>query len=94
MEASVIEIQNNEAEQRFETTVEGHLALAAYRLWDNVITFTHTEVPEALGGRGIANQLAKYALDHSRQKGYKVVALCPFIAAYINRHAEYQDLLK
>lgn len=86
-------VQDNEAKHQFELIVDGHTALAAYRLKPGVITFTHTEVPKELGGRGIGSQLAKGALDQVRERGLKVVPLCPFIKAYIEKHAEYQDLL-
>ena len=50
--------------------------------------------PSQVCGRGIGSQLAKGALDQVRKRGMKVVPLCPFIKAYIEKHAEYQDLLK
>jgi predicted GNAT family acetyltransferase len=86
-------VQDNPAKSQFELIVDGHTALAAYRLKPGVITFTHTEVPEALGGRGVGSELAKGALDQVRGRGLKVVPLCPFIKAYIEKHPEYQDLL-
>jgi predicted GNAT family acetyltransferase len=88
-----ITIVNNPERHRFETRMDGILAQVAYRLRDDVITFTHTEVPEALAGRGIANQLAIAALDHARDHGLKVVPECPFISSYIKRHPEYQPLV-
>lgn len=87
------EVKDNPEKHQFELIVDGHIALAAYRLKPGVITFTHTEVPAALGGRGIGSLLAKGALDQVRQRGLKVVPLCPFIKAYIEKHADYQDLL-
>ncbi len=87
------EVKDNPEKHQFELIVDGHIALAAYRLKPGVITFTHTEVPAALGGRGIGSLLAKAALDQVRQRGLKVVPLCPFIKAYIEKHADYQDLL-
>ncbi len=84
---------NNPAEQRFEVTIEGHMAVAEYRLSADRIIFTHTEVPPDLQGRGIANQLAHTALEHARDHHLAVVPLCPFIASYIERHPEYQSLL-
>jgi predicted GNAT family acetyltransferase len=86
-------VRDNTEKHQFELIVDGHTALAAYRLKPGVITFTHTEVPEALGGRGVGSELAKGALDQARQRGLKVVPLCPFIKAYIEKHPEYQDLL-
>ena len=87
------EVRDNPEKHQFELIVEGHTALAAYRLKPGVITFTHTEVPKELGGRGIGSQLAKGALDLVRARGLKVIPLCPFIKAYIEKNASYQDLL-
>ena len=88
-----MEVQDNPKKHQFELIVDGHTALAAYRLKPGVITFIHTEVPKELGGRGIGGQLAKGALDQVRERGLKVVPICPFIKAYIKKHPEYQDLL-
>jgi predicted GNAT family acetyltransferase len=89
-----LDIRNNEEESQFETTVDGHVALTAYDLEDpNRIVFTHTDVPEALSGRGIAGEIVKFGLDHAREKKLTVVPQCPYVASYIKRHPEYQDLL-
>jgi predicted GNAT family acetyltransferase len=50
-------------------------------------------VPDALAGRGVGSKLVKGALDQVRSQGLKVVARCPFVKAYIEKHAEYADLL-
>ena len=55
--------------------------------------FTHTEVPDALEGRGIGKRLVKAALDDARAQGLKVVPVCPFVKHYIENHPETQDLL-
>jgi len=86
-------VRNNSTENRYELTVDGHLAAAYYTLSDSVITFTHTEVPKELGGRGIGSQLVKGALDDVRAKHLKVVPQCPFVKGYIEKHADYADLL-
>jgi predicted GNAT family acetyltransferase len=87
------EVRNNEAGQQYELEVEGQLALAAYRLRDGRITFTHTEVPDALEGRGIGSTLVKAALEDVRAQGLKVVPACAFVKHYIETHPEVQDLL-
>jgi hypothetical protein len=74
--------------------VEGHIAATYYSLADGVITFIHTEVPPELGGRGIASTLIRGALDQVRADGLKVIAQCPVVKAFIEKHADYQDLLK
>jgi hypothetical protein len=88
------DIANNREHQRFELEVEGHLAKSYYKLDGGVITFVHTEVPPELGGKGIGSKLIKGALDQVRAEGLKVIAQCPFVKAYIEKHPDYQGLLK
>lgn len=66
---------------------------AFFRRGDGVVTFTHTEVSSQFEGQGVGSALARGALDDVRALGEQVVAECPFIKAYIDRHPEYQDLL-
>jgi predicted GNAT family acetyltransferase len=87
------EVRNNEAAHRYELGVDGHLAIAEYRLRPGRISFIHTEVPEALAGRGIGKRLVKAALDDARAQGLKVVPICPFVKHYIDTHPEERDLL-
>ncbi len=77
---------------RFEVEVDGEIGVAAYRLRGDTITFTHTEVPEPLRGRGVGKALADAALRSARDRELKVVALCPFIAAYLRSHPEFRSL--
>jgi predicted GNAT family acetyltransferase len=58
-----------------------------------VLDFNHTYVPPASRGGGIASQLTAHALRFAREGGYRVIASCPFVGAYIARHAEYRNLL-
>ena len=88
------EIVNNTAKHRYELAVDGHIAATYYSIADGVITFIHTEVPPELGGKGIASRLIKGALDQVRADGLKVIAQCPFVKAYIEKHPDYADLLK
>jgi uncharacterized protein len=88
------EVVNNRAHHRYELTVDGHTAATYYKVADNVVTFVHTEVPPELGGKGIGSKLVRGALDQVRTEGLKVVAQCPFVKAYIDKHGEYVDLLK
>jgi uncharacterized protein len=88
-------VRNNTEHHRFELDADGHTAVAYYQLSPGgVITFTHTEVPQELSGRGIGSALARGALEIIRALGLKVVAECPFISAYIGKHPEFNDLLK
>ncbi|MGE5201049.1 MAG: GNAT family N-acetyltransferase [Acidobacteriota bacterium] len=86
-------VRDNPARHRFELDADGHTAFTEYTVKPGVITFVHTEVPPALGGRGAGTRLVRGALDAVRARGLKVVAQCPFVAAFIRKHKEYQDLL-
>jgi uncharacterized protein len=91
-EPIVPDVHDNEALHRFELHADGHTAAAHYHLEPGVITFTHTEVPSALSGRGIGSALARGALEIVRTRGLRVVARCDFISGYIAKHPEFADL--
>ena len=79
--------------QCFELMVDGQRCVLDYTLQSGVMTITHTGVPEAVGGRGLAAELTKFALDHAQAQGWKVVPRCSYAAVYIQRHAQYAPLL-
>lgn len=87
------EIVNNEDASQFEIQVDGQLAIAQYVRTDQWITFTHTETPAELQGQGVASRLIRGALQYARAQGLRVVPRCPFVAEYIQRHPEFQDLV-
>jgi predicted GNAT family acetyltransferase len=78
---------------RFELERDGLVAYLAYNLAGKVLQLVHTEVPEALRGKGMASTLAKSALDWAREHEVKVDVICPSVAAYLRRHPEYSDLI-
>lgn len=87
------EVKDNAALGRYELVVDGATAFASYRMQDGRRVFTHTEVPESMAGQGVGSALARGALDDARARGMAVVPRCSFIAGYIERHPEYQDLV-
>ena len=90
----MIEIKNNVAGHLYQAFLDDKAAGAChYKLDGKTITFTHTVVDPAFEGKGVGSALAKYVLEESRSRGLKVVPACKFIAAYISRHSEYQDLV-
>jgi len=58
-----------------------------------VLQLIHTEVPEALRGKGMASALAQSALEWAREHQVKVDVICPYVAAYLKKHPEYSDLV-
>lgn len=85
-------IVRNEASNRFETTVDGALCVLDYHLHDGVMTITHTGVPAAVEGRGIAAALTRTAFDTARREGWRVVPACSYAVAWLARHPHYADL--
>ncbi len=90
---SPLVVLHNSAESRFETTVDGFLAVADYRLEGTNVVFTHTFVPGELRGRGIAEKLVRAGLAWARAEKRSVVPACSYVDVFIQRHAEFQDLL-
>jgi predicted GNAT family acetyltransferase len=79
--------------QRFEVRVGDEVALLALHRRGTVLSLNHTEVSSALRGRRIADALARAALEYARAHAMTVKPRCPFVAAFIGRHAEYQPLV-
>ena len=86
-------IINNLDGRRFETTVDGHVAVLNYKQDGRSITFIHTEVPEELPGRGVGSALAKAGLEYACEQGLQVVPNCEFVASYIEKHREFAHLV-
>lgn len=86
-------VTHNAIAQRYEMMVDGRLSVCEYELDAGRMVFTHTLVPSELRGRGIAEKLVRTALGDARTSGHKVVPACSYVAVFIQRHKEYQDLL-
>ena len=82
--------------ERFEAWLaDGTLVgTAYYTLREDAIVFTHTEVPEEYEGQGIAARMVRFALGDARSRNLRVVALCPYVRAFLRKHEdEYADLV-
>lgn len=94
MDTEPLLVRDNPERHRFEIDLgDGTFAIAEYTLRPGKIMFTHTEVPEAHEGKGIGTTLMRFALGAARERGLKVIPICPFFAAYMQKHGEVQDLL-
>lgn len=86
-------VTHDSAQSRFTAIVDGVLCVLDYQLHNGAMAIVHTGVPSQVGGRGIAADLTKVALDTARANGWKVRPLCSYAAVYVRRHPEYNDLL-
>lgn len=87
-------VRDNPERHQFEIELGGgEYAFAKYNLLPGAIRFYHTVVPESHGGQGLGTALVRAGLAVARQRGLKVIPICPFFAAYLRKHPEEQDLV-
>jgi len=91
MQITVIDVPERE---RFEARDGDDLAgFVTYQLTGAIIAYTHTEIVPANEGKGVGSTLARAVLDDARDKGRTVVPICPFIRGWLDKHAEYDDIV-
>ncbi|MEQ3649801.1 GNAT family N-acetyltransferase [Hyphomonas sp.] len=93
---SEIEIKREDGETggRYVARVNGHEAEMTYsKAGTERIIIDHTGVPKELGGLGVGVALVKRAVEDARRDGIKIIPLCPFAKAQIEKHTEWQDVL-
>jgi predicted GNAT family acetyltransferase len=90
-----MDITRNDDSKRYEARdAQGAVAgFAEFKLTDDLVVFTHTEVDPAYEGQGVGSALVRDALDEVRGSGRKVLPVCPFVKSWIDRHPDYADLL-
>lgn len=85
-------IEHNRAARRFEAQVDGVHCVLDYTLAGSVMTLTHTGVPAAVGGRGIASALVRAALEFARRESWTVIPECSYVAVWMQRHPDFDEL--
>ena len=78
---------------RYTITIDGETAEMTYSRAEPVWIVDHTSVPDALRGQGLGGKLAKRLVDDARKGGHRLIGLCPFFAAQVERHPEWHDLI-
>jgi L-lactate dehydrogenase len=86
-------IEIDRPQGRFELRIGDHAGFITFRVNGSALSLIHTEVPAALRGRGIAETLARAAMDYARQHAMTIQPFCPFVATFIKRHSEFQALV-
>jgi uncharacterized protein len=79
-------IDHERAANRFTTVVDGHAARLDYTLSGRVMNITHTRVPPEIGGRGVAADLMRVALETANAEGWGVNPVCSYAVAYMRKH--------
>ena len=92
--AEHIELADARERDRYEVSVDGEVVgFSAYRARPGLIAFVHTDVDKRFRGRGIGDQLIRFALEDARARGLSVLPFCPFVKAFIEGHREFEELV-
>lgn len=92
--AERIEVADAPGRNRYELSVNGDVVgYTAYHARPGLVAFVHTEVDEQFQGRGIGDQVIRFALEDARARGLAVLPFCPFVKAFIERHREFETLV-
>ena len=87
-------VRDNPERHQFEIDLgDGEYAFAKYSLLPGAIRFYHTVVPESHGGQGLGTALIRAGLAAARERGLKVIPICPFFRAYLKKHPDEQDIV-
>ncbi len=86
-------VVDNKEKNRFETDINGHLAIIEYSVLPNILSLNHTEVPKEISGQGVASEMTEKVLLQIELRGLKVIAACPYTKKYIEKHPEWKSIL-
>jgi uncharacterized protein len=79
-------VTDNRTTNRFELSVNGDTAYLLYERTADALALIHTEVPMSLRGHHLGDALVEAALETARSAGLRVIAVCPFVKAYMRKH--------
>jgi uncharacterized protein len=88
-----LDVTHDDDAQTFSLSVAGQLAHLDYHRRPGLLSLDHTYVPPPIEGQGVAAKLTQFALDYARRQNLRVVPNCSYVAAFIAKHDEYQDLV-
>ena len=95
MDTTTESVHLNNSRHRFEMTIDGKLSFVEFQQADDeTLALVHTEVHPDLEGKGVGSKLVKGVLDYARNSNLHIMPYCPFVATYLKRHPDYQDLVK
>lgn len=86
-------VVDDPANDRFVVDQDGTIAQLTYQAGDDRLVLTHTEVPEEIGGRGIAGRLVRAATGRAVRDGLTVVPWCPYARTWLQDHPDVADTI-
>jgi predicted GNAT family acetyltransferase len=90
----VIEVRNAPERSRYEIRVDGTSAgFTHYHPYEGSLIFDHTVIKENFAGQGLASKLVRATLDDVRAQQLRIVPLCEYVAGWLEKHPDYDDLV-
>lgn len=90
-----INLEDTQSGGRYSAELAGHFGEMTYsRAGPHLIVIDHTQVDDALRGKGVGHALAEHAVYAARKGGWKIIPLCPFFQAQVARHPDWQDVVQ
>ncbi|WP_270089129.1 GNAT family N-acetyltransferase [Sphingobacterium sp. SYP-B4668] len=83
----------NEGKKRFEIQIQGNYAFINFSIFGTQIALRHTETDPELAGTGAASAIVEKTLHYIEDQQLKLLPFCPFVFAYIKRHAEWKRIV-
>ena len=93
IDLDALTIIHNEAESRFEVTVEGYPSKLEYFKDGKNFVISHVGVHPELRGQGLAGRITQTALEYAKANALRVIPMCGYAAAYIRRNPQYAELM-
>ena len=88
-----ISLKDNTELNRFELEIEGITAFLEYKRSGDWLFLIHTEVPEAMEGKGVGSAIIQKTLQYAKDNNYKIVPICPFVQSFLKRHPEWNEIV-
>jgi predicted GNAT family acetyltransferase len=86
-------LKDNTELNRFELEVEGSTAFVEYKRSKDWLFLNHTEVPQAIEGKGVAGAIVQKTLQYAKDNNYRIVPICPFVQSFLKRHPEWNEIV-
>jgi len=86
-----LNVEHNQDAHKYSAHVHGDEAVVTYLEEGDAVVFTHTVVPESLRGQGVGEELVRQAVADVRRQGREVLASCPFVQRYLEKHPQKEE---
>jgi len=90
-----VHLKINDKNGAFYIDVDGkHEAMMTFVFaGEDKIIIDHTEVHPGNEGKGFGKKMVVKAIEYAREKGIKIIPLCPFAKSVFDKNPEFSDVL-